>query len=125
MAEVQQQQELRGVLQAAQAALEEGRPQEAIAACRHVLQHYPDSITALRLLGEACLEAGRSEEAGRAFDKALSLDPHNVLARVGLGVIAEDRGEDERAIAQFRLAWEVEFERKKLDLSMARGYVPF
>ena len=57
MAEVQQQQELRGVLQAAQAALEEGRPQEAIAACRHVLQHYPDSITALRLLGEACLEA--------------------------------------------------------------------
>ncbi|MFN8515694.1 MAG: tetratricopeptide repeat protein [Thermomicrobiales bacterium] len=122
MAEVQQQQELRGVLQAAQAALEEGRPQEAIAACRHVLQHYPDSITALRLLGEACLEAGRSEEAGRAFDKALSLDPHNVLARVGLGVIAEDRGEDERAIAQFRLAWEVEPTLPQLRGELVRLY---
>jgi tetratricopeptide (TPR) repeat protein len=122
MAEVQQQQELRGVLQAAQAALEEGRPQEAIAACRHVLHHYPDSITALRLLGEACLEAGRSDEAARAFDKALSMDPHNVLARVGLGVIAEDRGEDERAIAQFRLAWEVEPTLPQLRGELVRLY---
>lgn len=117
-----QQQELRDVLQAAQTALEEGRPQESIAACRHVLRHYPDSVTALRLLGEACLEAGRSDEAARAFEKAISGDPHNVLSRVGLGVIAEDRGEDERAIAQFRLAWEIEPTLPQLRGELVRLY---
>src|SRR5690349_10295128 len=122
MVEVQQQQELRDVLQAAQSALEEGRSQEAVAACQHVLRHYPDAITALRLLGEAYLEAGRSDEAARAFDKALSIDPQNVLARIGLGVIAEDRGEDERAIAQFRLAWEIEPTLPQLRGELVRLY---
>ena len=122
MVEVQQQQELRDVLQAAQVALEAGRSQEAVAACQHILRHYPDAITALRLLGEAYLEAGRSDEAARAFDKALSIDPQNVLARIGLGVIAEDRGEDERAIAQFRLAWEIEPTLPQLRGELVRLY---
>ncbi len=122
MVEVQQQQELRDVLQTAQAALEAGRSQEAVAACQHVLRHFPDAITALRLLGEAYLEAGRSDEAARAFDKALSIDPQNVLARIGLGVIAEDRGEDERAIAQFRLAWEIEPTLPQLRGELVRLY---
>lgn len=102
-----EQQDLRELLATAQTALEEGRHQEATVACRHVLRDYPESVTAMRLLGESYLEAGRADEAVRAFEKVLGIDPFNVLARVGLGVLAEDRGEDERAIAQFRLAWEV------------------
>ncbi len=98
---------LRELLAIAQTALEAGRHQEATVACRHVLRDYPDAITAMRLLGEAYLEAGRPDEATRAFERVLASDPYNVLARVGLGVLAEDRGDDERAIAQFRLAWEV------------------
>ncbi len=103
----EEQQGLRDLLETAQAALEEGRHQEATVVCRHVLRDYPDSVTAIRLLGESYLEAGRADEAVRAFEKVLGIDPFSVLARVGLGVLAEDRGEDERAIAQFRLAWEV------------------
>lgn len=98
---------LRDLLAIAQTALEAGRHQEATVACRHVLRDYPDAITAMRLLGESYLEAGRPDEATRAFERVLASDPYNVLARVGLGVLAEDRGDDERAIAQFRLAWEV------------------
>ena len=98
---------LRELLDIAQTALEAGRHQEATVACRHVLRDYPDAITAMRLLGESYLEAGRPDEASRAFERVLASDPFNVLARVGLGVLAEDRGDDERAIAQFRLAWEV------------------
>ena len=98
---------LRELLEIAQTALEAGRHQEATVACRHVLRDYPDAITAMRLLGESYLEAGRPDEATRAFERVLASDPFNVLARVGLGVLAEDRGDDERAIAQFRLAWEV------------------
>jgi len=97
---------LRELLEIAQTALEAGRHQEATVACRHVLRDYPDAITAMRLLGESYLEAGRPDEATRAFERVLASDPFNVLARVGLGVLAEDRGDDERAIAQFRLAWE-------------------
>jgi tetratricopeptide (TPR) repeat protein len=98
---------LRELLEIAHSALEAGRHQEATVACRHVLRDYPDAITAMRLLGESYLEAGRPDEATRAFERVLASDPANVLARVGLGVLAEDRGDDERAITQFRLAWEV------------------
>jgi len=95
------------LLELAQTALEEGRHREATVTCRHILRDYPDAITAMRLLGESYLEAGRPQEATRAFERVLASDPFNVLARVGLGVLAEDRGDDDRAIAQFRLAWEV------------------
>jgi tetratricopeptide (TPR) repeat protein len=118
----EEQQDLRELLADAQTALEEGRHQEATVACRHVLRDYPDSVTAMRLLGESYLEAGRSEEAGRAFEKVLGIDPYNVLARVGLGVLAEDRGEDERAIAQFRHAWEVAPTLPQLRSELVRLY---
>jgi len=113
---------LREVLEIAQTALEDGRHQEATVACRHVLRDYPDSVTAMRLLGESYLEAGRADEAMRAFEKVLGIDPFNVLARVGLGVLAEDRGEDERAIAQFRLAWEVAPTLPQLRSELVRLY---
>ncbi len=113
---------LRELLEIAQTALEEGRHQEATVACRHVLRDYPDSVTAMRLLGESYLEAGRANEAVRAFEKVLGIDPFNVLARVGLGVLAEDRGEDERAIAQFRLAWEVAPTLPQLRSELVRLY---
>ncbi|HEY8600102.1 MAG TPA: tetratricopeptide repeat protein [Thermomicrobiales bacterium] len=113
---------LRELLAIAQTALEEGRHQEATVACRHVLRDYPDSVTAMRLLGESYLEAGRADEAVRAFEKVLGIDPFNVLARVGLGVLAEDRGEDERAIAQFRLAWEVAPTLPQLRSELVRLY---
>ena len=113
---------LRELLEFAQTALEEGRHQEATVACRHVLRDYPDSVTAMRLLGESYLEAGRADEAVRAFEKVLGIDPFNVLARVGLGVLAEDRGEDERAIAQFRLAWEVAPTLPQLRSELVRLY---
>ena len=100
--------EVRGILQAAQAALERGRPQETITACTHVRQQYPDAITALRLQGEAFLEIGRVNEARQAFERVLELDPYNVLAHIGLAVIAEDRGEIDRAIGEFRHAWELD-----------------
>ncbi|HEX5506164.1 MAG TPA: tetratricopeptide repeat protein [Thermomicrobiales bacterium] len=118
MAEV----EVREVLHTAQAALEGGRHQEAITACLHVRQHYPESITALRLLGEAFLEVGRADDARRAFEKVLALDPYNVLARIGLAVIAEDRGEEDRAIGQFRLAWEADPTLPQLRGELARLY---
>lgn len=99
---------LRDVLQSAQSALEAGRYQEAIVGCDHAREHYPDAITALRLLGESYLEAGRTDDARQLFERVLTLDPYNVLARIGLAVIAEDRGEEKRAISQFRLAWELD-----------------
>lgn len=114
--------ELRDLLHTAQSALEEGRHHEAIALCRHLLRHAPDAITALRLLGEANLEAGRADEARGSFERVLTLDPYNVLARIGLAVIAEDRGEEERAIAQFRLAWEVDPAMPQLRGELVRLY---
>lgn len=114
--------EIADLLRGAQAALEENRPQEAIAACQHARQHFPDAITALRLLGEAYLEVGRPEDASGAFEAVLRNDPFNVLARIGLAVIAEERGDDERALVQFRLAWEVDPLLPQLRAELVRLY---
>jgi thioredoxin-like negative regulator of GroEL len=122
MAETEVEQQLRELLATAQTALEDGRHQETIATCRYVLQHFPDAVTALRLLGEAHLEDGRASEAAQCFDRVLNFDPYNVLARVGLAVIAEDRGEDDRALAQFRLAWEVQPGLPQLRNELVRLY---
>jgi tetratricopeptide (TPR) repeat protein len=122
MTETDVEQQLRELLETAQTALEDGRHQETIATCRYVLQHFPDAVTALRLLGEAHLEDGRASEAAQSFDRVLNFDPYNVLARVGLAVIAEDRGDDERALAQFRLAWEVQPGLPQLRNELVRLY---
>lgn len=100
--------EIVDLLQGAQAALEESRPRDAIAACQHARQFYPHAITALRLLGEAYLEVGRPDDASGVFEAVLSDDPFNVLARIGLAVVAEERGDDDRALLQFRGAWEID-----------------
>ncbi len=90
---------LREVLQAAQDDLEGGAPRAAIVACGRVLRHYPEALTALRLLGEAHLELGQADEAREHFDRALALDPYNLPSRIGLAVLAEDRGDLEGARA--------------------------
>src|SRR5881398_1523621 len=100
--------DVRDVLRGAQDALEAGRHQ--------------DAITALRLLGESYLEYGQSNDARRNFERVLTLDPYNILARIGLAVIAEDRAEDERAIAQFRLAWELDPTLPQLRGELVRLY---
>jgi len=80
---------------------------QAIAICRHVLEHFPKHITSYRLLGEACLEKGDYVEAANLFKRVLSVDLEDVIAYVGLGIIYDEQGALEEAIWQLERAFEL------------------
>jgi tetratricopeptide (TPR) repeat protein len=80
---------------------------QAIAVCRHILEHFPKHITSYRLLGEACLEKGDYVEAANLFKRVLSVDLEDVIAYVGLGIIYDEQGALEEAIWQLERAFEL------------------
>ncbi|MDI3340962.1 MAG: tetratricopeptide repeat protein [Sphaerobacter sp.] len=95
------------LLDQAQNALSEGDTGRAIAACRRILQQYPDCVAAHRLMGEAHLAQRERAEAERAFAAALLRDPQCVAAYVGLGRIAEEHQDVQAALAYYQAAWEI------------------
>jgi len=96
--------ELRGKISQ---AIEERHYDDASAMVRLILQTYPKSALAQRLLGEALWEGGQPEQAAEAFERALQYDPEDFVAYAGLGLIAEQQGALERAIAQVQRAAEL------------------
>ncbi|MDX1687010.1 MAG: tetratricopeptide repeat protein [Candidatus Promineifilaceae bacterium] len=67
--------------------IDESRLGEAIAHCRHILEHYPRYVGAYRLLGKAFLEQNAYADAADVFRRVLSADPEDFLAHVGLAIV--------------------------------------
>lgn len=114
--------ELREVLRRARIALEEGRHAEALIICRHALRHYPEGLTALRLLGEALVAAGEFAAARGCFERALAGDPCDAAARIGLAAIAEAEGDEPGTLAAFERAWDLAPALPRLRDELARLY---
>jgi cytochrome c-type biogenesis protein CcmH/NrfG len=101
---------LRGMLDAARASLFGGRPQEAVAAYKAVLQRDPDNVDALTHLGVILAMSARDGDAGglvdhalQLFDRALAVEPGYAPAYFYRGqVLYEARRDVGGAIA----AWE-------------------
>ncbi|MFC2023878.1 tetratricopeptide repeat protein, partial [Chloroflexota bacterium] len=85
----------------------DGRYDEAIVHCRHILSQYPRHIETYCLLGEACLEKGAYDQAKEFFQRALSADPENLMARVGMGLIEAEQGTLPEAIWHMMRAYEL------------------
>ncbi|MDP6389908.1 MAG: tetratricopeptide repeat protein [Alphaproteobacteria bacterium] len=88
-------------------ALQQGRPQEALAMFRHVLDAMPDHPDALNLGGIAAFEAGETEEALDLLERAATgypdeVDVHNNLGNVlkALGRLGEAEAAYRRTLAQ-------------------------
>jgi tetratricopeptide (TPR) repeat protein len=92
--------EVRGLVEAK-------RVDQAIAICRHILQHHPHYLEAYRVLGQVCLQGRDLEEAKRQFQRVLSADPEDFTARVGLAKANEGRGDIGEAIWQMERALEL------------------
>ena len=80
---------------------------QAIAICRHILKHYPQYVSAYRLLGEACLEKGDYVEAANFFKRVLGADMEDMVVYVGLGIIFDEQGALDEAIWQLERAFEL------------------
>lgn len=88
-------------LQAAQAAADQGRLDEADAACNQILAADAACADAHCLRGVIRQAQGRLGEAQRSFEKALYLEPRHYHSLVHVMLLAEQRG-DRPAAANYR-----------------------
>ncbi len=98
---------LREYLQITEDAISSGRVQDALTNCQHILTHFPESLEALRLLGEVYLAQGKLEEAQQTFDWVLTNDPENVMAYCNRALISERMSDYNTALDCYQQAYEL------------------
>ncbi len=80
-------------------AYRNGRPAEAAAHCRAILQTAPSDLGALQMLGAIAQTAGRLDEALSWAERAVAVAPDNPAGLAALGALRLQRGEAEAALA--------------------------
>jgi tetratricopeptide (TPR) repeat protein len=75
-----------------------GRYEQAIAHCRHIIQTFPKYAHAYRNLGRAYIESGQYQAAADIFLRLLSSDPDDEVAHLGLSIVREELGQLSQAI---------------------------
>jgi len=103
-------------------AIEQQRYDDAAAIARVILEAFPKSVYAHRMLGEALWEAGRPDEAAAAFQRVLEFDPEDFVAYAGLALIAEQQGALDRAIALLQMASELAPNSEEVRAELLRLY---
>jgi len=91
----------------ANAEMQNGRNQEAIALLEKALEINPDDAVAHAVLVSALAGQGRLGEAAAHFRKAVELDPTDYDAYISMGIALGDQGDIEGAMAHFRKALEI------------------
>ena len=102
--------------------IEGRRYDDAAAMARLILEAYPKSVHAHRLLGEALWENGLPDEAKEAFERVLEYDPEDFVAYAGLGLIAEQAGSLDRAISHLQRAVELAPNSEEVRSELLRLY---
>ncbi len=98
---------LRDYLQITEDAISSGSVQDALTNCQNVLTYFPESLEALRLLGEVYLAQGKLEEAQQTFDWVLTNDPENVMAYCNRALISERMSDYDTALDCYQQAYEL------------------
>ncbi|MCJ7532944.1 MAG: tetratricopeptide repeat protein, partial [Anaerolineales bacterium] len=113
---------LRDYNQEIEAMINDGRFDEAIAHCLHILKLYPKHITTYRQLGNAFLEAKRYDDALDIFQRLLSAVPDDFIANLGMSIIREDEGNLDAAIWYMERAFEQKPSNKAIQEELRRLY---
>lgn len=98
---------LRDYLQETEDAISNGRVDDALARCQHVLAKFPDVLEAQRLLGEVYLAQGHLDEAQQTFDWVLTNDPENVIVYCDRALISERKSDYDTALDCYQQAYEL------------------
>lgn len=88
--------------------IEQGRTDEAIAHCRHILKFHSKHLDTYRLLGKAFLESQRYSEAADILQRVLSAVPDDFISQIGMSIIREDEGNLDAAIYHMERAYEIQ-----------------
>lgn len=102
--------------------IEQGRLDEAIAHCRHILKTFPKHLETYRLLGKAYLEARRYEEAADILSRVLMAAPDDFVAHVGLSIIRDEENRLDEAIWHMERAFEVQPSNAAIQSELQRLY---
>jgi protein O-GlcNAc transferase len=95
---------------------QQGRLEEAIAACRQAIAIKPDYAEAHFNLGNALYDQGKLEEAVTAYRQAIAIKPDYFESHYNLGNVLHGRGKLEEAVNAYRRAIAV-----KPDYAMAHS----
>ena len=98
---------LRDYLQETEDALSSERIDDALANCQHILNYFPESLEAQRLLGEIYLAQGRLDDAQHSFDWVLTNDPENVIAYCNRALVSERLADYDTALDCYQQAYEL------------------
>ncbi len=102
--------------------IDQGRHDEAIAHCRHILTKFPKHIDTYRLLGKAFLESDLNSNASDIFQRILSAVPDDFISHVGMSVIREDEGNLGAAVLHMEKAFERQPYNSEIQLELKRLY---
>ena len=81
---------------------------QVISHSTHILKSYPNSIEALRFLGQAYLEEKKYTESSNCFKRLLSYVPDDFVSHVGISSIREEDRDLEEAIFHMEIAFDTQ-----------------
>ncbi len=113
---------LRSYINEIDSIIDQGRHDEAIAHCRHILTKFPKHIETYRLLGKAFLETNQNSNASDIFMRVLSAVPDDFIAHVGMSVIREEEGNLGAAVTHMEKAFENQPYNSEIQLELKRLY---
>ncbi len=85
-------------------ALNDGYPEQAEVAARHLAKKYPAALMPHNLLGVALERQKRYAEAAKSYRRAVDIDPNIAEIQFNLGVMLDQTGNPDEAIRHYRKA---------------------
>ncbi len=102
--------------------IEQGRTDEAIAHCHHILKTFPKYLETYRLLGKSYLEAKRYNDAVDIFGRVLMSVPDDFVAHVGMSIIRDEENKLDDSIWHMERAFEAQPSNAAIQGELQRLY---
>ena len=102
--------------------IDQGRTDEAIAHCQHILKTFSKHLETYRLLGKAFLESKRYNEAVDIFSRVLMSVPDDFVSHVGMSIIRDEENKLDDAIWHMERAFEAQPSNAAIQGELQRLY---
>ena len=113
---------LRDYLSGIEELIDNGRTEDALAHCRHILTLFPKNVATYRLMGKAYLEAHQHTEAGDIFQRVLSSCPDDFVSHIGMSIIREETADLDGSIWNMERAFEAQPSNRAVQDELRRLY---
>ncbi|MBC7875855.1 MAG: tetratricopeptide repeat protein [Anaerolineales bacterium] len=102
--------------------IEQGKTEEAVAHCHHILKTFPKHLETYRLLGKSYLEAKRYNDAIDIFGRVLMSVPGDFVAHVGMSIIRDEENKLDDSIWHMERAFEAQSANAAIQGELQRLY---